>query len=47
MKSKDGHGFEFNTEAKNSYTAMMNALNRIEENGWGYYNYRIISIKLK
>ena len=39
-----GHGFEFITIAKNKSHAYKKAKNKLEENGWLHYGYRLIRV---
>ena len=44
LTSSDNYIYEFNTEAKSPEEASIKALQRINNNGWDCYNYKITEI---
>ena len=47
LKSRDNNIFCFSTESYTEDEAKQNSLNRIRENGWEVFDYKIISVSLK
>ena len=41
LRSKDGHVFEFSTKAKTIEEAKKNAMQRVNDNHWEHYQYKI------
>lgn len=45
LKSKDGHIFEFNTEASCLLDAEVKSFRKISENNWDHHQYKVQEIK--